>query len=397
MTWDCSPLAGVGAGRRGKTKSELGKLIMKHHLLLVRTAVSACLCAAACWVAAAQTEEGFKSVFNGQDLTGWDGLSQFWSVKGGAITGQTTKENPAKRNTFLVWKGGEVGDFELRLAYKLTPDGGKGFANSGVQYRSKVTDPNYFVVAGYQADMEAGKSFSGILYEEGGRGILAQRGQKVVLKPNADNPDKFKIEVTGTLGSSDEIQSRIKQDGWNDYVIIAKGNHLQHFINGHPTVDVTDEQASKAAKSGVMALQLHAGDPMTAQFKNIRIKSLGGQANAQSDLEQVQGRWVPAEMIDNGEKVPESNLAAVKLEIKGNQFTLEHSDGVYRGKFEIKATASPKLMDVTLDDGTEVAAIYEVAGDTVKVCYAPPGSSRPTDFKSSAGSDRVLTVYKRKG
>ena len=339
---------------------------------------------------------GFQSLFNGTDLTGWEGLPQFWSVKDGAITGQTTKETPAQRNTFLVWKGGDVGDFELRLSYKLTPNGNNGFANSGIQYRSKLVDPNYFVVSGYQADMEAGKNFSGILYEEGARGILAQRGQKVVIKADPNDPNRYNIEVIGTLGDSNEIQSRIKQNDWNDYVVIVKGNHLQHFINGLPTVDVTDEQTSKAAKSGIMALQLHAGDPMTAQFKNIRMKSLGGQTSAKPDLDQVQGEWLPAEMIDNGEKVPADALAGAKLKITGKQFTLQSSDGSYQGKFEIKETNTPKWMDVTLDDGTEVSAIYDVAGNTIKVCYAQPGSARPTAFKSTAGSDHVLVTYKRK-
>ncbi len=131
--------------------------------------------------------------------------------------------------------------------------------------------PEYWVVAGYQADFEAGNSYSGILYEEKGRGILAQRGQKVVIKGEDGKP---KIDVTGSVGNSDEIQAAIKKEDWNDYVIIAKGNHLQHFINGKQTVDVTDYQETKAAKSGVLALQIHQGPPMTVEFKNIRIKTL---------------------------------------------------------------------------------------------------------------------------
>jgi hypothetical protein len=223
---------------------------------------------------AAEPEPGFKPLFNGNDLTGWECLPQFWSVQDGAIVGRTTKENPAKGNTFLVWKGGDVSDFELRLSYKATANNEKVFANSGIQYRSKMADPKYFVVGGYQGDIEAGKAFSGILYEERGRGILAQRGQKVVIRADANDPNKPRIDVVGTLGSSDEIQRRIKSGDWNEYVVIAKGNHLQHFINGVQTVDVTDEQSAKAAKSGILALQLHAGDPMTIEFKNIRMKDL---------------------------------------------------------------------------------------------------------------------------
>lgn len=219
----------------------------------------------------ASDETGFKSLFNGKDLTGWEGNPVFWAVKDGVISGQTTPQNPAKGNTFLIWKGGPVDDFELRLSYKISPNNATGFANSGIQYRSKIVDPGGWVVGGYQADIEAGKTFTGILYEEKGRGILAKRGQQTVIK---EMDGKTKVEVVGSTGNSDEIQSAIKPEDWNEYVIIAKGNHLTHFINGRKTVDVIDEQKSKAAASGVLALQLHAGEPMTVQFRDIRIKSL---------------------------------------------------------------------------------------------------------------------------
>lgn len=218
-----------------------------------------------CTMAQSASEPGFKSLFNGKDLKGWVGKPELWSVQDGTIQGKTTKENPIKGNTFLVYTNGEVSDFELRLSYKIV--GG----NSGIQYRSKVVNSNDWVVGGYQADFEAGKTFSGILYEERGRGILAQRGQKTEIE---DDNGKTKIMVTGTLGKSEDIQAKIKNEDWNDYVVIAKGNHFQHFINGTQTVDVTDNQESKAAKSGVLALQLHAGAPMTVQFRNIRIKEV---------------------------------------------------------------------------------------------------------------------------
>jgi len=204
-----------------------------------------------------------KNLFNGKDLTGWKGLD-FWSVEDGCITGRTTKEKPTKGNTFLVYKD-EVADFELTFKYKII--GG----NSGVQYRSKLTDEKAFVVAGYQADFEAGKTHSGILYEERGRGILAQRGQKVVIKEGA-TPNKPKIEVAEKgVGKSAEIQAKIKADDWNDYRIVAKGGHLQHFINGVQTIDVTDETAI-GAKKGILALQLHAGPAMVVQFKDLVLK-----------------------------------------------------------------------------------------------------------------------------
>jgi hypothetical protein len=206
-----------------------------------------------------------KQLFNGKDLTGWEGNPALWSVEDGAITGKAnhTPETKISHNTFLVWKDGTVGDFELTLKYKMV--GG----NSGIQYRSKLKADGKFgpIVGGYQADFEAGKTYSGILYEEQGRGILAKRGEKVTV------PDGKKPEVTGSVGDSNEIQASIKDGDWNEYKVVAKGNHLQHFINGKQTVDVTDEDAAKAAKDGILALQIHTGGPMTVQFKDIVLKT----------------------------------------------------------------------------------------------------------------------------
>ena len=211
-------------------------------------------------------DAGFKQLFNGKDLTGWNGNPKLWSAKDGVIQGQTTKENPTQGNTFLIYTNGEVADFELRFSYKI--EGG----NSGVQYRSKVVNPEKWVVGGYQGDFEAGKRYSGILYDEagvaGGRGIMAERGESVVWG------EYCKKQVVGSVGKSDDIQAKIKADDWNEYVIIARGNQLMHQINGMKTVEVTDNCEAKRLKKGVLALQLHAGPPMTVQFKNIRIKQL---------------------------------------------------------------------------------------------------------------------------
>ena len=234
--------------------------------LLSALALGAALIAQTALVSGA--EAGFVEIFNGKDLTGWEGNPKLWSVQDGAITGQTTAENSTKGNTFLIWTNGTVADFELHCSYKLTPGDSKGFANSGIQYRSKVANPANWVVHGYQADMEAGPSYSGILYEEGGRGIVAQRGEKVVIGQDG------KKQVAGSVGNAAEIGAAIKKGDWNDYVIIAQGNHLQQFINGKQTMDLVDEEEAKRAMSGILALQLHAGPPMMAQFKNIRLKKL---------------------------------------------------------------------------------------------------------------------------
>jgi uncharacterized protein (TIGR03067 family) len=345
-------------------------------------------------LSAADVEPGFKSLFNGHDLTGWAGRPQHWSVEDGAITGTTTKETPAQGNNFLIARDGDkdliVGDFELRCSFKFSGDWG----NSGIQYRSEAL-PN-FVVHGYQADMETGPNYTGILYEEGGRGILAQRGQKVVIKDDPANPGKPKIEVVGSLGDPKEMGAAIDPRKWNDYVVIAKGNHLQNFINGVQTVDVIDEQTSKAAKSGILALQLHAGQPMKIQFKNIRIKLMSGSGAASSDLDRMQGDWGVAEVVMNGEKASADMLANAKLKIKANEYFLDGDFGSSHGTLKLGDSGSPKPMEVTTDDGTQLPAIYEISGNTLKICYASNGASRPKEFKSAEGSDCVFATYKRK-
>lgn len=222
--------------------------------MLVRLSVFATLMILA---TAVMGQEG-KSLFDGKSLAGWEGDSKFWSVQDGAITGKTTKENPTKGNTFLIWKGGEVADFDLTLKFKIV--GG----NSGIQYRS--IDKDNFVVNGYQADIDSTNVYMGILYEEGGRGILAQRGKKVKLVEGKGG------SVVDGEASDKEVLDALKKDDWNEYRVVAKGNHLQHFINGKISVDVTDENAAKAAKKGILALQLHAGPPMVVQFKDIVLK-----------------------------------------------------------------------------------------------------------------------------
>src|SRR5437763_9758452 len=187
--------------------------------LLIGMIALGCFCL--CDIRAAEYQSDFKKIFNGKDLTGWDGDPALWSVKDGAIVGQTTAEHPIKHNTFLIWTNGETGDFELRCKFRITAQNDKGFANSGIQYRSKVLDPKGWVVGGYQADMEAGSTYTGILYEERmTRQIMAARGERVVWDTNCAK------RVVGSLGTSEEIQAVIKKNDWNDYLIRVEGNHL---------------------------------------------------------------------------------------------------------------------------------------------------------------------------
>jgi Domain of Unknown Function (DUF1080) len=214
----------------------------------------------------AKNADGTLALFNGKDLSGWDGNPKFWSVQDGAITGQTTKENPTQGNTFLIWKDGKVKNFEIRLKFRMLSEEG----NSGIQYRSK--DHGNWVVGGYQADVDAGNTYTGILYEErGSRGIMAGVGEQVEWTAEG------KKQVKGTVGAAKEIKDGVKKKEWNEYVVIAKGSHLIHAINGKVTVDVTDNDPKHQVAEGILALQLHAGPPMTIQFKDISLKVLDGE------------------------------------------------------------------------------------------------------------------------
>ncbi len=237
---------------------------MLRIALCRRSLLACCFLAAGLWCRPGQADDpGFVSIFNGTSLDGWEGKPEFWSVKDGAIVGQTTAENPTKGNTFLVWRQGLVDDFELTLQYRLT--GG----NSGVQYRSReFADVGPFVVGGYQGDFEAGPKFSGILYEERGRGILTLRGERITIAADGTKTPGEPI------GKTEDLQKLIKPGEWNELRIVAKGPKLQHFINGQLMSETIDEQEGKRSAQGILALQLHAGPPMKAEFKDIRLKRL---------------------------------------------------------------------------------------------------------------------------
>ncbi len=211
--------------------------------------------------------DGMVKLFNGKDLTGWDGDPRLWSVKDGALRGETTEQIKANGNTFIIWKDGTVKDFELRFSYRCSASN-----NSGVQYRSKhITDArnNKWVVRGYQGEIRNEvklPNVSGFIYDEGGkRGRLLLVGEKAVWEDG-------KKTSLGTVCTAEEYAKAFKLDGWNEYVIIAKGNNIKQYVNGVQTVDFTDNQPELALKEGIIALQLHAGKPMWVDFKDIRLK-----------------------------------------------------------------------------------------------------------------------------
>ncbi len=203
--------------------------------------------------------QDFQSLFNGKDLSGWAGKTEFWSVKDGAIHGQTTKEQPTKGNTFLVWQDGQVADFIFKAKVRFSGN------NSGVQYRSElIGEPKDYGVKGYQADLHPKPEYFGMLYAEKWRGIVAQRFQRVIVGEDG------KPQVIGEVG--DKNQKLVDTD-WNELTVIAVGHRQIHQVNGITTMDLTDNHP-EAKRKGILALQLHAGAPMKVEFKDLQLKVL---------------------------------------------------------------------------------------------------------------------------
>ncbi len=213
-----------------------------------------------------------KSLFNGEDLTNWDGDPRLWSVRDGVIHGETTEENPARGNTFLIYQGGELADFDLRLSFRCNATN-----NSGIQYRSAMkTDnknaENRWRVRGYQHEIRNQNvlpSVSGFIYDEGGK-----RGRICLIGEQASWEADGKKLISDGLIDQAGFEKLMKIDDWNDVVIIAKGNHIRHYLNGKLVLDFTDNHPDMALSKGLLALQLHAGAPMWAEFKNVRVRSL---------------------------------------------------------------------------------------------------------------------------
>lgn len=212
-----------------------------------------------------QAKKGqFVRIFDGKSLKGWDADTVFWKVKDGVVVGEVLPGQAIKTNTFLIWKGGTPGDFEFRAQYRISPEG-----NSGVQYRSELVKGIPYALKGYQADIDGANTYTGQNYEERGRGFLAMRGQKVILKPNAK---PFVTDSTG-LGRPVSLKGAIKS-GWNEIHIIAKGKKMQHYINGVLMSEAIEEDRVNGRSAGLLGMQVHVMAKMKVEYKEIYLKLL---------------------------------------------------------------------------------------------------------------------------
>jgi len=217
----------------------------------------AAIAAAVLLSAPSSTDEAeFVSMFNGKDLTGWEGKPGGWWVEDGAITSESTAEKPCVKHHYLYWRGGKPADFTMRFKYKLV--GG----NSGVQFRSQERPE--FDTWGYQADMEDGGQWTGCLFQHD-RGGVVMRGNKAEIAEDGTRQER-------EFANPDELMHAVKQGEWNDYEIEAKGSRIVLTISGKRMCEVDDRDAKWACKDGIVALQMHPGPPMKVQFKDLRIK-----------------------------------------------------------------------------------------------------------------------------
>ncbi|MEO8026138.1 MAG: DUF1080 domain-containing protein [Bryobacteraceae bacterium] len=242
---------------------------MKRKFLCAGLALAA-LCVAAPGVASAQNipkleETGFRQIFDGKSLKGWDCDPDFWRIEGGAIVGETTATHQPKVNIFCIWRDGKPANFELKLEYRLT---GANSGNSGIQYRSvELPDVAKWVMKGYQADIDAQQRYTGQIYEERGRGFLALRGQFNYVA------DGKKPASVASLGDDAGLKALIKTEDWNEIHIIAHGNTLIQIVNGHVMSQLIDDDKAGRKMEGLIGIQLHkTTGPMKMESRNVRIK-----------------------------------------------------------------------------------------------------------------------------
>ena len=214
--------------------------------------------------AMAADDPGFKRVFNGKDLKGWQAPDMtYWSVEDGAITGRVSEEHPCTANQYLVWQNGELDDFELKLQHRLTGSPG---VNGGIQFRSRVLPDAD--VAGYQVDTNRDTDWLVRLYDEHGRHTLAWRGKQTRWTPEGMSQEQPLPD------GANSGKAAFSLDDWHEYHLIAQVGHLKLLVDGALAAETWDEDPKQRDLSGILALQLHSGPPMAAQFKDIRLKRL---------------------------------------------------------------------------------------------------------------------------
>jgi hypothetical protein len=316
-------------------------------------------------------EPGFEAIFDGRSLAGWEGDPAYWSVADGALVGIVTPETVLERNTFIIWRGGEVADFDLRLEYRITDSG-----NSGINYRSIEVPDLPLAMRGYQADIDGGNRYTGNIYEERGRTFLALRGQKTVMEPNQP------ATVVERFASAQDLQASIrKEDGWNQARIVARGNHIQQWFNGRLFAELVDNDPVGGQRRGKIGVQVHVGPPMRVEYRNIRLKRLGETDAPIVPFEQLPQRQSNSEVQPLIESQVAAMLAPAPL-------------APLNGRMRLGVASRPRYVrgsqtDLVLDFEGQALKIPAVAEPLRHLAYP---AEYEFDLEWAAGAYRVIAV-----
>lgn len=216
-------------------------------------------------------EAGFEPIFDGKTLTPWEGDPKYWRVENGCLVGEVTPETILSQNTFIIWRGGTTRDFELKVDYRISSRG-----NSGINYRSEEIPNTHFAMRGYQADIDGANKYTGQNYEEKGRTFLALRGDITRVDPDG------KSRIVGSVGDKDALEKLIKNDDWNKYHLIVRGNTMIHILNDHVMSVVVDDDPAHRKFDGLLGVQVHVGPPMKIEYRNFRLKKLSPEMTPQN-------------------------------------------------------------------------------------------------------------------
>lgn len=319
----------------------------------------------------ASAQEGV--LFNGKNLDGWDGNPELWTIEDGTITGKTNGPDHLEKNEFLIWKGKPVENFELTAMMRL-----EGANNSGIQYRSKrLPAEGKWVVGGYQCDMHANPPYTGMIYEERGRGIILKNGQDVVMDPKGSK---------WLVAERDPVVVDLTE--WHEFKIVANGNHITHMIDGKKTIEFWDYEEDKRSLKGVIAFQVHRGPAMKVQIKDVKLKRLAGggvtpfsKANVPSDAQEIEKPKPAGKGKGKGKAAPKGKAQAKaapaakpKPKPKGRPAEVGERIG------ENKATPVDRIK---VPEGFKVELLYSVPGGEqgswVALCHDDKGRIYASD------------------
>ena len=238
---------------------------------------------------------GWTQIFDGRSLTHWDGNPDVWKAENGAITAENWPERRIG-TTYIIWRGGEPGDFELKLEVKADYDvhggifyrsivgaepargGGAGSAARGaapagtprpqLPPQAVPSDPRWNV-RGYAMDWDYDPGNNGNVQDPGAGRTDTQivwRGH-IVRTENGKRPRSI-----GTLGDRDGLMKFITLGDWNQIHIIAHGHQLTHIVNGHVMAILIDDDQAALKTKGVIALQIEQYGTGRVSFRNIWLK-----------------------------------------------------------------------------------------------------------------------------